>query len=56
MRNNFKFIEYNYLLYNVLTNTDIDLAMNKFHSEELINKNSKLTIFILFKIKSIEGD
>jgi hypothetical protein len=55
MKYQYKFKNFNYNLNNVLTPTDISLALNKFYVENLSDVESKLKFSILFKIKT-EGN
>jgi len=56
MNTQFKFKNFNYIIDNILTSTDITLAVNKFYVDELLNIDSNLKFSILFKVKTIDGD
>jgi hypothetical protein len=50
LHNNNKFINYNYNINNILKPSDINLALNNFYVDELINVDPKLKFAIFFKI------
>lgn len=52
----YKFKNFSYNLNYILTPLDIELALNKFNNEELLNIDAKLKFCILFKIQTIDGD
>ena len=55
MKTLYKFINFNYNLNDILTPTDITLALNKFYLEELMNIDPDLKFAILFKIQTVDG-
>jgi hypothetical protein len=56
MKTKLNFTYFNYKLNNVLTTSDIYLAIEKFYTEELINTNSKLKFYIFFMVKPAKSD
>lgn len=56
MKNNTKFLQYNYYLHSILTPTDINLAINEFYIEILTKQTTKENICIIFKLETLEGD
>jgi hypothetical protein len=54
--NKMKFLEYNYYINGPLTSINLDLAINNFLIELLINLRSKKNICILFKVQTYKGD
>jgi hypothetical protein len=56
MQLQYKFKNFSFDVNNILTPTDISLAINNFYLEELKYMDSKTKFSILFKIKTSEGD
>ncbi len=52
----YKFKTFSFDVNNIVTSTDISLAINKFYLEELTNVDSNIKFSILFMIKSFKGD
>lgn len=56
MQIQYKFKNFNYVVNNMVTKTDISLALNKFYLDELADIDSKMKFSILFKIKTFDGE
>jgi hypothetical protein len=56
MKIEYKFRNFYYNINKIITLRDITLALNKFHTEELVNIDPKTKFVTLLKIKTINGD